>query len=495
MSTKTPISPFPTQDLESLLSLLDSESGLASLTETEAVELEESFGVIAIELAERRASPKQLALQRAFFARQDNTGRRCKVFVALGGNRSGKSFGCGWMCFCKYLRDVAVDGDLFWCVAQTEPRSIGGQQKEIWEALPRWMFGEQAWDPKIGFGGHNKIVLKLPPQRGGGSCVVEFRGCHQAPSTFEQAKLAGAWMDERVSEEIYNRIIPRTLDKDAFILYSDIPEQWWQFERLKEAAPEVGVYFVQFGMQDNASNLAPNAVEMAKLLMTQEEQTLRIVGDFVVMEGVVYKQFLDWHERDGGHLVTPFPIPKDWPKVRLIDYGGTSPTACLWGAIADNEHIYFYREHYDRGHSVGYNARLILQASGDEEYRLNLIDPAAYSEQPGLPEQDGEIQTIAMQYESGGIKPIRPWPRVNEMGEHAMVQKVKYRLENFTVWYFENLVNLRREKRSWKHKCDKDGKPLAADAYENANNHLLDCEKGFMATNPTFVVPVGWSFK
>jgi hypothetical protein len=35
-------------------------------------------------------------------------------------------------------------------------------------------------------------------------------------------------------------------------------------------------------------------------------------------------------------------------------------------------------------------------------------------------------------------------------------------------------------------KCDKEGKPLAADAYVNANNHTLDCIKGLEDTRPTF---------
>jgi hypothetical protein len=70
--------------------------------------------------------------------------------------------------------------------------------------------------------------------------------------------------------------------------------------------------------------------------------------------------------------------------------------------------------------------------------------------------QPGMYETIARQYEIAGIKPLQPWPRVNEMGEHAMVQKVKYRLEKGTDYsrllqVFSTCVNLRREFRSWKY--------------------------------------------
>lgn len=454
-----------------------------------------------IEVAELRASQKQLRFQQCFFDRQDPTGRRVDIFAALGGNRSGKSYVCGWLCFAKFLRDNAKAGDWFWCVGQTLDRSIGGQQKELWRALPRWMFDSQRWDEKLGFGAHRKIVL---PTKDGGRCLVEFRSGDQDPSTFEQAKLTGLWCDERLSETIYNRILPRIVDKDGWVLYSDIPEQWWQFERLKEAPPSAGVYFQHMTMYDNEHNLPDGAIDKASVRMTQDEQKQRISGEFVVMEGVVYKEFID-AIKPNGHLVKPFAIPEDWPKFRMLDYGGSAPTACLWAAIAPNEHIYLYREYYDRGQSILKNARAILlaggahveeiqhhsgrgegglqswielKATGGEDYEQTLIDPCAFNVSPA------NTLNIADQYRDAGIEAVG-WPRVNEMGEHAMVQKVKYRYENRTIWVFESLVNFRRESRSWKYRTDKDGKPLAADAFENDNNHLLDGLKGFIAINPT----------
>ncbi len=433
-----------------------------------------------IEIAERRASPKQRQFQKVFFDRADATGRRVDIVVALGANRSGKTHAAGRLCFAKYLRDHAKAGDWFWCVGQNLERSVGGQQRELWEALPRRMFSSQAWDEKIGFGMHRKVVL---PASDGGTCLVEFRSADQDPSTFEQAKLTGVWVDERLPETIFNRLIPRIVDRNGFILYSDIPEQSWQLDRLVEAEPRAGVYVQMFSMHDNASNLPQGAIEQAAARMTADEQKLRIRGEFVLMEGLVYKEFADAIRTNAGgvetgHLLKPFPIPHHWPKFRAIDYGASAPTACLWLTVAPNEHVIAYREHYERGRSIADNARLILTASGDEAYRRNFIDPCAYNLQPGLTE------TIARQYENGGITPLSGWPRVNQMGEHSMVQKVKFRLENRSLFVFEPLVNLRREFRSWKYKVDREGRPLSSDAFDDTGpNHLLDCLKGFVATN------------
>ncbi len=122
--------------------------------------------------------------------------------------------------------------------------------------------------------------------------------------------------------------------------------------------------------------------------------------------------------------------------------------------------------------------------SGNEKYVQTYIDPHAVDPPPIT---YGAAKTIAQQYAEGGIQ-TTGWPFVQVMGEHAMVQRVKFRLERGSLLVFKTCTNTRREFRSWKYELDKEGKPKASDSYENANNHALDCLKGFIATNPTFAV-------
>lgn len=432
-----------------------------------------------IEMAEVRASTKQLRFQRMFFDRRDEDGRRVNVMVALGGNRSGKSICAGRLCFAKYLRDRARNGDTFWCVAVTLDRSIGGQQKELWQALPRWMFGDQTWSEKIGFGAHRKVTL---PTFDGGTCLVEFRSADQHPSTFEQAKLTGVWCDERMSESIYDRLLPRVIDRDGWILYSDIPEQVWQHERLVNAEPAAGVYFEHFEMHDNAHNLPPGAIEKTAAQMTPDERRKRIEGLFVVLEGVVYREY-----NDETHTIDPFRIPANWPKWRAIDYGSSAPTACTWLTIGDDETCYVYREYHQANLSIEKNAAAIIALSVDhtgrpEAYRKTLMDPHAVDQPPVV---YGAAKTIAQQYADAGIVSTG-WPFVQVLGEHAMVQRVKQRLEVKMLRVFKTCTHTRREFRSWRYKTDAEGKPLASDAFSNENCHLLDTIKGFFGTRPCF---------
>ncbi|MCL2647638.1 MAG: hypothetical protein FWD61_11625 [Phycisphaerales bacterium] len=381
------------------------------------------------------------------------------------------------MCFAKFLRDKAQHGDAFWCVAPSFDKSVGaagGQQKELWDALPRWMFKDQTWDEKTGFT-HRKVVL---PTQDDGQCVVEFRSSDQAMEMFEAGRLRGVWCDERLPEEIYDRLLARIIDLDGFLIYSDIYEQWWHFERLVSAKPEAGIRYQHFTMHDNSHNLSPGAIERVSERWTEDQKNLRIHGLMVRMEGLVFKNSFDPQR----HLVRPFPIPDYWPRWRLIDYGSSAPTACLWVALSEDEIAYAYREYYDRGHIIAHNARMIIGMSGNEKYRQTLIDPHAVDKPPAV---HGLSQSVADQYATAGIK-TTGWPYIHVMGEHACVEKVKLGFEQGKLKIYSTCENFVKELNTWKYLCDKDGKPLASDSYENDNNHLIDCCKGWLATSPTF---------
>jgi hypothetical protein len=175
-------------------------------------------------------------------------------------------------------------------------------------------------------------------------------------------------------------------------------------------------------------------------------------------------------------------IPDDWPRWRAIDYGGSAPTACCWFAVSPIEKVYLYREHYQPNMPIERHAKAIIAASAGERYVKTLMDPHAVDPPPIY---YGAAKTIAQQYAEAGIT-ATGWPFVQIMGEHAMVQAVKFRLEHDTLQVFNTCRNVIREFRSWKYKCDKDGKPIASDCFEKGNEHTLDTIKGFIATRPSF---------
>src|SRR6056300_1149772 len=76
---------------------------------------------------------------------------------------------------------------------------------------------------------------------------------------------------------------------------------------------------------------------------TQRRQLLE--GDWEVAEGAAFTEF----DRN-VHIIDPFEIPIHWDRIKGIDYGYASESACVWGAIdRDDNTLIIYRELYRKG--------------------------------------------------------------------------------------------------------------------------------------------------
>lgn len=64
-------------------------------------------------------------------------------------------------------------------------------------------------------------------------------------------------------------------------------------------------------------------------------------GRWVQAEGVVYE---GWDV--AVHHIPRFDIPKDWRRIRSIDFGYTNPFVCQWWAIGPDGRMFMYREIY-----------------------------------------------------------------------------------------------------------------------------------------------------
>ena len=94
---------------------------------------------------------------------------------------------------------------------------------------------------------------------------------------------------------------------------------------------------------DEQGNVTPaGAAYMARLdaLTGVRYKRLR-KGLWVAAEGVIYE---DWDE--SVHVIDPFPIPDDWPRFWVVDFGFVNPFVCqMWAQTPDGQLI-MYREIY-----------------------------------------------------------------------------------------------------------------------------------------------------
>ena len=115
--------------------------------------------------------------------------------------------------------------------------------------------------------------------------------------------------------------------------------------------------------------------EMLKALPpTQRKQLLE--GNWDVNEGAAFTEF------DADiHIITPFEIPISWERVKGIDYGYASESACIWGAVDSSDGtLIIYRELYQKNLTgVDLGERITQMELSDPYAVQGVLDTAAWA--------------------------------------------------------------------------------------------------------------------
>jgi len=154
--------------------------------------------------------------------------------------------------------------------------------------------------------------------------------------------------------------------------------------------------FVQAFYSDNKYIDAGYEKQLASL--PEKQRRAYLEGDWDIFEG---QFFTEW--RRDIHVIEPFEIPESWPRYVGIDYGTANPFCALWMAVDYDGNVYVYRELYDRGLTAKEQAKLIREASRNENIYAYVCDPSMKIKNQGR----GSILTsIADDYRSEGVPVI-----------------------------------------------------------------------------------------
>lgn len=117
--------------------------------------------------------------------------------------------------------------------------------------------------------------------------------------------------------------------------------------------------------------LTPRGVRYFAVLeqLTGVRRLRLLLGIWAAAEGLVYDTF-----DPSVHLVDPFPIPPDWRRFRVIDFGYTNPFVCQWWALDPDARMYLYRELYGTRRLVSDWAKEIKRLTGEESIENTLAD-------------------------------------------------------------------------------------------------------------------------
>lgn len=131
-------------------------------------------------------------------------------------------------------------------------------------------------------------------------------------------------------------------------------------------------------------------------------------GLWVAAEGVIYDE---WDTRI--HLLDRFEIPKNWRRIRVIDFGYTNPFVCQWWAIDPDGRMYLYREIYQTHRLVEDVAKQIKDLSQGESYEATIADHDA--EDRATLERYGISTLPAKKEVSPGIQSVQT--RIRKAGD------------------------------------------------------------------------------
>ena len=131
----------------------------------------------------------------------------------------------------------------------------------------------------------------------------------------------------------------------------------WPSGHEKAGQPLFFRKFVPARLTDNPHLMADGQYEAMLRSLPDGERKRLLEGDWDVAEGAAFPEF-----SRTKHVVEPFDLPTNWPRIRAADYGYSAPSCVLWGAIDWDNNIWVYRELYAKHLTAEQLADRILEA-------------------------------------------------------------------------------------------------------------------------------------
>jgi hypothetical protein len=148
--------------------------------------------------------------------------------------------------------------------------------------------------------------------------------------------------------------------------------------------------YIPSRVHDNQILLAKDPDYINRLHMVGSPELVRawLEGDFEIHEGSYFPEF------SSKHIISPFNIPKHWPKYMGYDWGYHSPFAAVWGAVSSGRtdggaevpypkgSIIIYREIWGKGvDNVNQAERIAALSIGENP--ICAADPSIFKNQGG----------------------------------------------------------------------------------------------------------------
>lgn len=197
-----------------------------------------------------------------------------------------------------------------------------------------------------------------------------------AEGGLESATAKGVWLDEVGQDDFrvtaWQAVERRTIIHKARILGTTTPYSlgWLKqliYDQWKRGNKNIDV--IQFGSDVNPL-IEPEMIEQARLSMPAWKFDMFYKGQFGKPENLIYNDFDARYKHEGGHVVEPFDIPQEWPRIVGVDPGAVN-LGLIWLAHdTQNDLWYAYREKHGGRLPMAEHARAAVELAAIHKERV-----------------------------------------------------------------------------------------------------------------------------
>ncbi len=134
--------------------------------------------------------------------------------------------------------------------------------------------------------------------------------------------------------------------------------------------------FIPARLEDNPYLAKDGRYEQMLKALPPVQRKQLLEGNWDVTEGAAFTEF----EME-THVIAPFDIPVHWERVKGIDYGYASESACVWGAVDSSDGtLIIYRELYRKNLTGVDLAQVLINMELEDPFAVaGVLDTAAWN--------------------------------------------------------------------------------------------------------------------
>lgn len=431
------------------------------------------------------------------------------ILLAFGGNQSGKSMFSAkevewWLRGQHPYKSVPKSPITIWVISTEYVTIKNGVYRHLRQNIPKHEI--EVFGPKVQ--GHDMSTY-IKMKNGNTVAFMSAKGGEEVREKFQADKVELIIIDEEITDDLWHELQARQLatEQGTIIISATlVKSEPWILDL--EAKAEAGHPDIEMRRFDTRKNPFVNTEKVERFIknLSKEEIEYRILGRSRKFRGLIYA----FDRR--LHTISPFDIPKTWPRYCALD-PGIRVFGVLWIAVSPEGEKIAYDELYLQGVPVHEVADLIRVHEGwipvindnNEREMLSLqegIEIPKWKPGPdwvpismrviddkmgartitgemGVLEQLNNIYGItcvpALKNKRAGIERCRQALRIGSSG-----------VSEFRV--FSTLTNFIREILTYRYKDDKTriSQSSPTDEPIKKDDHLLDCWRYSMIMEPDY---------